>query len=223
MPVVSIANPKGGAGKSTVALVLATTLANHGASVIVLDCDPNKPILKWRSGNSKNTIAVDGKITDANIVSAVNEYRKKYQFVFIDLEGTPNILTSRAISRSNLVIIPIQPSPTDAEQAIKAIQLIKAEEETFEKRIPFKIMLTRTAVSIATRMERIIVTELEQGIIPRFDTHLNERSAFKAMFFYKQDLNELDPENVSKLDKARDNCDLLTDELVNFFTPQEVA
>ena len=44
MPVISIANPKGGAGKSTTALVLGTTLAAHDATVTLLDCDPNRPI-----------------------------------------------------------------------------------------------------------------------------------------------------------------------------------
>lgn len=41
MPVITVANPKGGAGKSTAALVLATSLAQQGASVIILDCDSN--------------------------------------------------------------------------------------------------------------------------------------------------------------------------------------
>lgn len=40
MPVISIANPKGGAGKSTTALVLGTTIAAHGATVTVIDADP---------------------------------------------------------------------------------------------------------------------------------------------------------------------------------------
>lgn len=53
MPVITVANPKGGAGKSTTTLVLATTLAQQGASVVILDCDPNRPIEGWRRGASK--------------------------------------------------------------------------------------------------------------------------------------------------------------------------
>ena len=54
MPVVVFANPKGGAGKSTSALVLAQTFAKAGASVTVIDADPNRPILDWRSGASRS-------------------------------------------------------------------------------------------------------------------------------------------------------------------------
>ncbi|MCC2654489.1 MAG: hypothetical protein K0Q60_4655, partial [Microvirga sp.] len=48
MPVVVVANPKGGAGKSTAALVLATTLVHLGATVSIIDADPNRPIMDWR-------------------------------------------------------------------------------------------------------------------------------------------------------------------------------
>jgi ATPases involved in chromosome partitioning len=41
MPTVVIASPKGGAGKSTAAILLGTELAHAGASVVMLDCDPN--------------------------------------------------------------------------------------------------------------------------------------------------------------------------------------
>ena len=44
MPVICAANPKGGAGKSTTILAIATTLAQQGGSVIIIDADPNKPI-----------------------------------------------------------------------------------------------------------------------------------------------------------------------------------
>ena len=43
-PVVAFANPKGGAGKSTSALILAQALTRSGASVTVIDADPNRPI-----------------------------------------------------------------------------------------------------------------------------------------------------------------------------------
>ena len=58
MPVVCAANPKGGAGKSTTILALATTLAEQGASVTIIDADPNKPISDWRTGKSRLPIKV---------------------------------------------------------------------------------------------------------------------------------------------------------------------
>jgi chromosome partitioning protein len=54
MPVIAVSNPKGGAGKSTTTLLLATYLAQSGASVCVLDADPNQPILDWKTKGKRN-------------------------------------------------------------------------------------------------------------------------------------------------------------------------
>lgn len=44
MPTIVFASPKGGAGKSTSAVILATELARGGAGVTILDADPNRPV-----------------------------------------------------------------------------------------------------------------------------------------------------------------------------------
>lgn len=223
MPVITVANPKGGAGKSTAALVLATSLAQQGASVIILDCDPNRAIEGWRAGSSKNPVIVDGGITESTITSKLDEYRKKYQFVFVDLEGTASRLMSRALARAQLVVIPIQASPPDAELAARAIHLIREEEQAFEKTIPYRVLFTRTSPAIASKLETQISAQLKASEVPMFRNHLNERSAYKAMFYYQRDLEELDPRNVNGLPAARDNAFRLAEELVNLVIDARVA
>jgi chromosome partitioning protein len=44
MPTIAFASPKGGVGKSTAAVLLATELAGFGAGVTMIDADPNKPL-----------------------------------------------------------------------------------------------------------------------------------------------------------------------------------
>ncbi len=51
MPVIAFANPKGGSGKSTSALLLATELAVKGASVTIIDADPSVG-----SANGRNSL-----------------------------------------------------------------------------------------------------------------------------------------------------------------------
>jgi chromosome partitioning protein len=223
MPVITVANPKGGAGKSTTTLVLATTLAQQGAKVVILDCDPNRPIEGWRGGRSSNPVIVDGGINESNVTQKLDEYRKTFQFVFVDLEGTASRLMSRALARAQLVIIPIQASPTDAELAAKAIHLIQEEEAAFEKTIPYRILFTRTSPAIATKLEKAIVSQLREGEVPTFKSHLNERSAYKSLFFHQLDLTELDPAEVNGLPAARDNAFRLAEELVDLVIQKEAA
>ena len=47
MPIIVFASSKGGAGKSTSAVLLATALAEGGATITLIDADPNRPVSKW--------------------------------------------------------------------------------------------------------------------------------------------------------------------------------
>ncbi len=223
MPVIAVANPKGGAGKSTTTLVLATTLASQGASVTVLDCDRNQPIAGWRAGRSKNPVIVDSATDEESFKEKLDMHRRERQFVFVDLEGTASRLMSRALFRAHLVIIPIQASPTDAELAARAVHLIKDEGESFDKTIPYRVLFTRTSPAIPTKLEKAILAQLQGNEVPHFRTHLNERSAFKSMFFRQADLHELDPAEVNGLPQARENALRLTEELINLVTEKDVA
>jgi chromosome partitioning protein len=97
MPVVCAANPKGGAGKSTTILALATTLAEQGASVTIIDADPNKPISDWRTGKSRLPIKVVDDVNEATIRDRINSAAADAQFVFVDLEGTASRLAEATL------------------------------------------------------------------------------------------------------------------------------
>lgn len=221
MPVIVVANPKGGAGKSTTTLVLAQTLAGMGASVTLVDADPNRPIVDWRSGASTIAFDVIGDVTEGSIIRVIRDHRAKRQFVFVDLEGTASRLVSRAITQADLVLIPLQASGVDARQASRAVELIQEEEEALGGReIPFRVLLTRTNPAIATRIEREIVGALASAGLPLLRTHLNERQAYKAMFVRRLALSELDPGQVNGLPEAIRNAERLADELVDVLSPQ---
>ena len=221
MPVIVVANPKGGAGKSTSALVLAQTLAGMGASVTLIDADPNRPIVEWRAGSSAVTFDVIGDVTESSVIRVIREHRAQRQFVIVDLEGTASRLVSRAITQADLVLIPLQASGVDARQAGRAVQLVHEEEEALGGReILFRVMLTRTNPAITTRIEREIVEALTNAGLPLLRTHLNERQAYKAMFVRRLALSELDPAQVNGLPEALRNAERLADELVDVLSPQ---
>jgi Mrp family chromosome partitioning ATPase len=68
MPVIVTASSKGGAGKSALTLVLARALDAMGASVTIMDADPNRPLVRWRAGKSTSRIEVIGEVTESNII-----------------------------------------------------------------------------------------------------------------------------------------------------------
>jgi chromosome partitioning protein len=226
MPVIAVSNPKGGAGKSTTTLLLATYLAQSGASVCVLDADPNQPIIDWRTnGDSKTTLKVIGGVRESNLMEILDA--QNHQFVFIDLEGTASVLVSRSIAMSDFVIIPVQASAVDVRQAGKAIRAVRDEEKVAQRsnltrKIPYRVLMTRTPAPGApvSSVQRQLEAELVAAGIPRFRTSLAERLAYKALFVERLTLPELGEHKVGNLEAAYQNIHDLVEELVE--TLQEI-
>ena len=220
MPVVVFANPKGGSSKSTSCLVLAQTLASAGARIAVIDADRNAPLVDWRSGKSRSPVQVVGEVEQGKIVRVIEAERARHQFVFVDLEGSASQLMTRAVSRADIVIIPLQPSGLDARQAARAVDLIQVEEETLGRQVKFRVLVTRTGVAIPTKLERKIISDLEAAGLPVFKQHLHELQAYKAIFDLRCALDELDPKTVQSASRAILDAQKLADELVDILTEE---
>jgi len=218
MPVVVFANPKGGSSKSTSCLVLAQTLASAGARIAVIDADRNAPLVDWRRGKSRSSVQVICEVDQGKIVRAIEAECSRQQFVFVDLEGSASQLMTRAVSRADLVIIPLQPSGLDARQAARAVELIQVEEETLGRPVKFRLLVTRTGVAIPTKLERKIVADLGAAGLPVFKQHLHELQAYKAIFDLRCALDELDPKAVQSTGRAVLDAQALADELVDVLT-----
>ncbi len=218
MPVVVVASSKGGAGKSTLTLVLAQALDSMGASVTIIDADPNRPLVRWRGGKSQSGIKVVGDVSESNVIKLIREHSAHRQFVLVDLEGTANRLVSRAITQAHLVLIPLQASALDSNEAGRAVGLIKEEEEALEGRaIPYRIIMTRTNPLITTKIEAGIYEALSAANIAMMSTRLHERQAYKSIFVKKAALSELD-QSVNGLEAARENAERLAVEVVDLVT-----
>jgi chromosome partitioning protein len=222
MPVIVTASSKGGAGKSTLTLVLAQALDAMGATVTAIDADPNKPLVRWREGKSKSPLEVVGDVTESNIIKIIREHSASRQFVLVDLEGTANRLVSRAITQADLVLIPLQASALDSNEASRAVGLIQEEEEALEGRvIPYRIIMTRTNPLITTKIEAGIYKALAQANIALMKTRLHERQAYKAIFVKRVALNELDA-GTNGLEGAKENAERLAEEVVELITAKGV-
>src|SRR5215210_9151489 len=124
MPVVAVINSKGGVGKTAASLLIGTVLAEQGAAVSIIDADPNRHLVAWRTGPSKSPIKIIGDIEDGRLVSTIDTERRQRDLVVVDLEGTASRAVSHAISRADLVLVPLQLSAMDASQAWRAVTLI---------------------------------------------------------------------------------------------------
>ena len=168
-------------------------LAESGASVTIIDADPNKPVSRWaaRPGKPTNLTLVD-HVTEQTIIRAIDEAARKTAFVVVDLEGTASMMVVYAISRADLVIIPTSASLLDAVEAVSAVQLVQRQEEAFRIKIPSAVLFTKTSAAIRTRTLTSIEDELAQNEVPIFSVRLHEREAFRSIFSFGGTLSNLD-------------------------------
>lgn len=214
MPTIVFVSPKGGVGKTTAALLLASELA-RAAPVTVVDADPNHPIASWSKGTAlPANLSILADVDEDTIIDRIEEAAAKTPFVVVDLEGTAAKIVLLAVSQADLVVIPMQGSQLDAEQASRAIRVLKQHEKMTGRAVPYGVLLTRTSPIIRTRTMGHIQGGLLDAGVPVFDTQLNEREAFRAVFSFRQTLDNLDPREVSNLDKAQANAEQFAAEVI---------
>lgn len=207
MPVIAFANPKGGAGKTTSALLLASELAAKGAQITIIDADPEKWISQWGAlpGKPAN-VEIVSEVSEDSIVDQIEEAAGRSQFVVVDLEGTASLMVANAIGMADLVLIPTQGASMDAKGAAKTIRLVRNQERMARREIPHAVLLTRTSAAIASRALKNVRDQLDQAGIAVLATSIVERAAYRDILDYGGLLSALDSSQVSNLDKAIDNA-----------------
>lgn len=216
MPVIVAANPKGGSGKSTSCIVLGTTLASKGATVRIIDADTRqRTIGRWsEAGKSRFRDIAITPPPGEDLTDLIDRLASQYQFVIIDVQGTANQEMAAAMSRADLVLIPMQAKTADADVATLAIGLLRSQEKLFKRSIPHGIVFTRTNPAIKTREEKEILRSIDQAGIPRLQTNINERTAFSHIFALKLALDEQSHADTNGLDGAKANADAFVAEVI---------
>jgi chromosome partitioning protein len=217
MPTVTFANTKGGAGKTTAVLLVATELDRMGLRVVVLDADPQHWISRWHEqlgANCPEKLNVIPYVTAANVERHIQAHRHSSDFILLDLPGARSPLLAQALGYSNHVMIPVQGSAMDAQGAANVIDLLRYLEEKAGIRIPHSVLLTRVNPIITTRALQGVKDLLIQKRVHLMSTPIVERAAFRDVFSCGETLYTMDPGKVSNLARAIENAQLLGQEVL---------
>lgn len=214
MPVISFANAKGGAGKTTAALLLATELAHQGHRVTLIDADPQRWISQWHdmSGDVRN-ITIITEVSVASLQCHIREMSRQTDYFIIDLAGARDALVMTALGLSDHVFIPVQGSAMDAKGAAQILDILALMKEKAGHTVAHSVVLTRVTPMVTTRSLLAIKGLLAQRGVNVLNTPIGERTAFRELFEAGGTLYTLDAAKVSNLDKARENSRALAEEV----------
>ena len=219
MPVITVASPKGGSGKSTCALLLGTELAYAGVDVILLDCDPNGSLSLWAErGRVPERIAVLGGVGEREVVRTIRTHDRDGTAVIVDLEGVASRLVSRAISQADLVLTPMRATSLDAAIGARAVALVREEEEVLGREIRQAVVFTMTR-AIQSRAHTGLEESLRAQGVDVIIPPLMERGAFAELFERGGDLHAM-PDG-GTIANARDNATAFTQAVIDRITKEE--
>ena len=152
--IITVAQQKGGAGKTTLVAHLAVSLMQRGLSVALVDIDPQASLSYWydarqESFGDEETGLTHSKISGWRTQREVEELAASHDVVLIDSAPHAEMETKTAIRAASLVVIPVQPSPMDFWATQPTLDLAKSEKVTpmlALNRVPPRASLTEQMI-----------------------------------------------------------------------------
>ena len=186
MFVITFANPKGGSGKTTSAMLLAEQIALSGGRVAILDLDPNANILAWARGREEagraTPFVVHARPQAEDTVALIDDLAADADYLIIDLEGSKDQIVTFALSRTDLCIIPMDGSPMEARQAAQAVRLVETTARMIRTPIAYTLLFARTNAAFLTTDERDVRQEMESNNINTLPVRIARRAPYTRIF-----------------------------------------
>ena len=191
--IITVAQQKGGSGKTTLTAHLATALAYSGMSVAILDCDPQGSLGEWFEAREEALGEDDTNLTfrTASGWGARREARSlagSHDAVVIDTPPKTDTEARPAIEAAGLVVVPVQPSPMDVRARRSTLALATKE------RTPALLVLNRVPPRAAITEE--MAAALGETDAPLAKARIGNRVGFAGAM--RQGLTIMDTDRSGK-------------------------
>jgi chromosome partitioning protein len=217
LPTIAIASSKGGCGKTTTALVLASTLAHRGVDVGLLESDLAANLMAWKRvfekfGTPPKNIVV-GYLDAERSAAHIAQAQTVTDTLIIDLAGGTSSLYEMIAATADLIIIPLMVSGMDVNGAAMATDALRAAARgTRQKQdLPIVAAISRYDPVTDARDMMGVKAKLAKIPIPVLAVPLAKRRVFKVLTSLPCTLHELDADYRNESwRKAIDNAEAFT-------------
>lgn len=206
MPVIAVLNQKGGSGKTTVATHLARAFQIGGASVVLVDSDPQGSARDWAAANDHQPVSVVG--LDRPTLQRDIKALAPVDYVVIDGAPQASDLAASAIKAADFVLIPCTPSPYDVWACSDLVDLVRQRIEITDGRLKAAFVISRAIAG--TRLGNEISDALAGYGLPILESRIYQRQIYPASAAGGQTAFDSDP----KGDAASDFM-ALRDEIIH--------
>jgi chromosome partitioning protein len=131
MKVLTVANRKGGAGKSTCAAHLAVEAANAGYKIILIDLDPQQTLEGWWNKREKDDIDLM-EVKSLNLSDQISKLSSSgFDLCIVDTPGDASENAKAGINIADLVVIPSKPTAPDLSAIGRTISMVEEAGKKF--------------------------------------------------------------------------------------------
>lgn len=211
--IISVLNQKGGVGKTTLAVHIASALARLGARVLLVDADPQGSALTWSENRTGDSLFPVVGLPTQTLHRELPALAADYAHVIID--GPPRVtaLARSAMMASDLVLVPVQPSPYDVWAAKEIVELL-LEAAPLKQNLKSAFVINRKIAN--TAIGRDVLEALAAYPIPVLNAQVCQRVGFAESAGYGKTVMEIDPQS-----SASQEIDALVSEVQQFGTARE--
>ncbi|WP_088895019.1 AAA family ATPase [Leptolyngbya ohadii] len=179
MPIVAFVNQKGGCSKSTTSVHFAYWLNAKKKQVLLVDSDAQRSSSIWLASMSTPIPFQVIKSPD-DLLEQLPELGEKNQFVVVDGPAALDEITRAVLFRSDLAIVPCQPTGVDLRSASDAVRLIR-QAQSVRKGEPKAALFLSRAVK-GTKLLDEAIALLQKTEVPILKTVIYQRQVVADCF-----------------------------------------
>ena len=171
---VAVANLKGGCGKSTLSLNLASGLMSRGNTAL-LDADPQGTLEHWLKASTDGMPSVINASDDIKKTMASAE--SEFDYVVVDCPPSlESGHTKEVLQLVDLLLIPVLPSPPDLWSSVHMVDAVKEAQKTNKK---LKSYLVRNQVESRSALSKAMRQAIEFCGLPALKSSMGRRASYR--------------------------------------------
>jgi chromosome partitioning protein len=174
--VISFVNQKGGVSKSTTSIHFTYWLLKQGKRVLLVDADAQQSSSQWVKGIEAVEVVCEVLSTPDELLEKIPIFAEQCDYLVVDGPASLSEATRAILFRTELAIIPVQPSGVDLRSSADTMRLVAQAQSVRGGQPKAALFLSRAVKGTRLKEEAIALLEKNPGAV-LLETTIHQKQA----------------------------------------------